>query len=330
VIDWTSRRLAPSAPRLVPERFALQTRRAPHGVAVVERHRSWTYGEIDEASNRLARCLQQRGVGPEHMVGVCLERSGELLIVLLAIWKAGGAYVPLDPGHAGAADERVRFIFEDAQLTLVVTDEAHRGFDVFTGDLVRAFCSGGRLVLCSKETMLEPAALLDLMRREQIDAAEFVPVVLRNLIQHLAATTEKLDFLRLVAVGSDAWYVEDHQRALEVLGPQTRLVNSYGLTETTIDSTFFEGDVQTLPPTGIVPLGRPFPNVQLYVLDPWLRAVFPCGLWPSRHLHRHHLPRHQKVQRRERLGIACSKPGLADEHFVAKLAIIGVVVKHAE
>ena len=363
VIDWNSRRLSPSAPRLVPDRFAFQAQRTPHAVAVVDRHRSWTYGEIDEASNRLARCLQQRGVGPERTVGVCLERSGELMIVLLAIWKAGGAYVPLDPGHAGAADERVRFILDDAQLTLVVTDEAHRdllptehlrlfvlerehatvaalssepvhheatpetlayiiytsgstgrpkgvmithgnlenaylgweheyhletdiashlqmasfGFDVFTGDLVRALCSGGRLVLCSKETMLEPAALLDVLRREQIDAAEFVPVVLRNLVQHLAATTEKLDFLRLVAVGSDAWYVEDHQRALDVLGPHTRLVNSYGLTETTIDSTFFEGDVQSLPPTGIVPIGRPFPNVQLYVLDPWLRAV-PVGV----------------------------------------------------
>jgi len=100
---------------------------------------------------------------------------------------------------------------------------------------------------------------------------------LRNLVQHLAATGQKLDGLRLVAVGSDAWYVEDHQRTLGVLGPQTRLVNSYGLTETTIDSTFFEGDVQSLPPTGIVPIGRPFPNVQLYVLDAWLRAV-PVGV----------------------------------------------------
>ena len=362
-VDWNSRRLPEAALQIVPDRFTAQARHSPDAVAVTDPNRCWTYGEIDEASNRLGRRLQQLGVGPERTVGVCLDRSGELMIVLLAILKAGGAYVPLDPGHVGAADERVRFILDDAQMTLVVSDEAHCGllssddprlfvleresatvaaiscegvphdatletlayiiytsgstgrpkgvmvthgnlenaylgweheyqlgadvtshlqmasfgFDVFSGDFVRALCSGGKLVFCPKETMLQPVALLDVLRRERIDAAEFVPVVLRSLVQHLADTGEKLDFMRLVAVGSDTWYVEDHQRALEVLGPRTRLVNSYGLTETTIDSTFFEGDSQSLPTTGIVPIGRPFPNVQLYVLDRWLRPA-PVGV----------------------------------------------------
>lgn len=362
-VDWNARTLPVEPHRSIAARFAAHARRSPDAIAVVDARRRWTYGELEAASNRLARLLQARGVGPERPVGVCLERSGALIGVLLAIHKAGGAYVPLDPGHAGAADERVKFVLEDAQIELVVTDEACRrllpaddsrllvlersqaeldrlssdpvespavagsmayviytsgstgrpkgvivtqgnlenaylgweheyrlgaeitshlqmasfGFDVFTGDLARALGSGGRLVLCSKETMLDPVELLKVLRDERIDAAEFVPVVLRNLVQHVVQHGEKLDMLKMAAVGSDAWYVEDHQRALAALGPHVRLVNSYGLTETTIDSTYFEGDVRSLPPTGIVPIGRPFPNVTLYVLDAWRRPV-PVGV----------------------------------------------------
>ena len=151
------------------------------------------------------------------------------------------------------------------------------GFDVFAGDLVRAVGSGGKLVICPKEILLSPEPLLELLRREQVEAAEFVPVVLRNLVEHLEATEQRLDFMHLVAVGSDAWYAEDHQRTQRVLGPHTRLVNSYGLTETTIDSTYFEGDVNALPQTGIVPIGRPFANVRVYVLDQHQRPV-PVGV----------------------------------------------------
>ena len=87
------------------------------------------------------------------------------------------------------------------------------GFDVFAGDVVRALGSGGTLVICRKERLLEPAELLQLLRREQVDAAEFVPVVLRTLVQYLEETGQSLDFMRLVVVGSDAWFVGDHQRA---------------------------------------------------------------------------------------------------------------------
>ncbi len=73
--------------------------------------------------------------------------------------------------------------------------------------------------------------------------------------------------MRLVIAGSDAWYAADHRSAQRVFGPRTRLINSYGLTETTIDSTYFEGDVRSLPDAAQVPIGRPFPNVRLYVLD---------------------------------------------------------------
>ncbi len=115
------------------------------------------------------------------------------------------------------------------------------------------------------------------MRRERVDIAEFVPVVLRNLVQHLEETRQSLDFMRLVIVGSDAWHVADHNRTRRVLGPNTRLINSYGLTETTIDSTYFEGDVSALAEAALVPIGRAFPNVRLYILDGRMQPA-PIGV----------------------------------------------------
>jgi amino acid adenylation domain-containing protein/non-ribosomal peptide synthase protein (TIGR01720 family) len=81
-----------------------------------------TYRELDARANRLARLLQARGVGPETLVGLCVERSIDLVVGILGILKAGGAYVPLDPSYPA---ERLRFFVEDSGLAVVVTHAAH-------------------------------------------------------------------------------------------------------------------------------------------------------------------------------------------------------------
>ena len=150
-------------------------------------------------------------------------------------------------------------------------------FDVFSGDLVRALCSGGKLVLCPREVLLEPAALYALMRQHQVDCAEFVPAVLRNLIQYLDNSGQTLDFMRLLICGSDSWYVGEYKKFRSFCGDRTRLINSFGLTEATIDSTYYEGEVLDLPVEQLVPIGRPFANTQLYILDSHLQPV-PIGV----------------------------------------------------
>jgi amino acid adenylation domain-containing protein/non-ribosomal peptide synthase protein (TIGR01720 family) len=140
-------------------------------------------------------------------------------------------------------------------------------FDVFTGDLVRALCSGGTLVLCPRDRLLAPAQLYELLRQEQVDCAEFVPAVLRNLLQHLEQSGQRLDFMRLLICGSDSWYMGEYQRLQRVCGAQTRLINSFGLTETTIDSSYFEDGAPVATADQLVPIGRPFANTQLYILD---------------------------------------------------------------
>ncbi len=150
-------------------------------------------------------------------------------------------------------------------------------FDVFVGDIVRALCSGGKLVVCPRDYLLEPAALYALLCQHQVDCAEFVPAVLTNLVQYLTKTQQRLDFMRLVICGSDSWYGAEYQKIQAVLGDRDRLINSFGLTETTIDSCYFETATGKLSIEQLVPIGRPFVNTQLYILDPYLQPL-PIGV----------------------------------------------------
>jgi amino acid adenylation domain-containing protein/non-ribosomal peptide synthase protein (TIGR01720 family) len=169
------------------------------------------------------------------------------------------------------------FAWERAyQLRSTVTchlQMASVSFDVFSGNWIRALCSGAKLVLCPRDLLLMPDSLYSLMRREQVDCAEFVPAVLRNLLKYLEKTEQPLDFMRLLIVGSDNWYVQEHQAVQRLCGSQTRLINSYGVTEATIDSTYFESTETEFAVDKLVPIGRPFPNSEVYVLDPDLHSV---------------------------------------------------------
>jgi acyl-coenzyme A synthetase/AMP-(fatty) acid ligase/acyl carrier protein len=153
---------------------------------------------------------------------------------------------------------------------------ANFSFDVFTGDLVRALCSGGKLVLCPRDLLLEADKLYQLIQRQQINCAEFVPVVLRNLMQYLEQTQQQLN-MDLVICGSDSWYGREYNRFQQFLGKQSRLINSFGVTEATIDSTYFEATTDKISPEQLVPIGKPFANTQLYILDPQGRSL-PIGV----------------------------------------------------
>ena len=137
---------------------------------------------------------------------------------------------------------------------------ASLSFDVFTGDLVRALSSGGTLVLCPRETLLEPRALLTLMREESITHAEFVPAVVRQLLRHLEETGETLPPLRVLVVGSDAWHAGDQAALERHCAPRTRTFNSYGVTEATVDSLLFEAGSIPSAPGRRCPSGVPSPT----------------------------------------------------------------------
>jgi amino acid adenylation domain-containing protein len=99
--------------------FEDQVSKTPDAVAVVFDEKELTYGQLNMRANRLARRLQQIGVGPEKVVAVCMERSFDLIVVLLAILKAGGAYLPIDPA---LPKERQALMLDDAQPLVLITE----------------------------------------------------------------------------------------------------------------------------------------------------------------------------------------------------------------
>src|SRR5207248_418387 len=101
-----------------------QATRMPDAVAVLDGERALTYAELNASANRLARCLRARGVGPDTLVGICLERSAEMLVALLAVLKAGGAYLPIDPSYPA---DRIEFLIQDSGVHLLVTRTAFAG-----------------------------------------------------------------------------------------------------------------------------------------------------------------------------------------------------------
>ncbi|HSP64274.1 MAG TPA: AMP-binding protein, partial [Pyrinomonadaceae bacterium] len=104
----------------VHELFEAQVARTPEAIAAEFQGEQLTYRELNARANQLARYLGKQGVGPEVLVGVCVERSFEMLVSILAVLKAGGAHVPLDPTYPS---ERIAFMIEDASLALLLTQD---------------------------------------------------------------------------------------------------------------------------------------------------------------------------------------------------------------
>ncbi|AFZ37662.1 amino acid adenylation domain protein [Stanieria cyanosphaera PCC 7437] len=97
-----------------------QVAKTPDAIAVIFENQQLTYRELNEKANQLAHYLRSLGVQPETLVGVCVERSLEMIVALLGILKAGGAYVPLDPAYP---QERLASITEDAQFPVLLTQK---------------------------------------------------------------------------------------------------------------------------------------------------------------------------------------------------------------
>ncbi|MBN1204183.1 MAG: amino acid adenylation domain-containing protein [Myxococcaceae bacterium] len=121
-------REAPFVP--LHEQVAAWARRAPGAPAIRYREKTWTYGQLDDRSDRLARELRRRGVGPEEVVAFALHRGPEMALAVLAVGKAGGAFLPLDPDYPA---ERLRFMLEDSGARILLTAGAPVALPVVRG-----------------------------------------------------------------------------------------------------------------------------------------------------------------------------------------------------
>ena len=120
LIEWNNTEAEYPKDKCIHELFEEQVEKNPHAIAATFEGQELTYRELNTRANQLAHYLRGSGVGPEKLVGICVERSLEMVVGVLGILKAGGAYVPLDPAYP---KERLRFMLEDAQVSVVVTQE---------------------------------------------------------------------------------------------------------------------------------------------------------------------------------------------------------------
>ena len=121
LVDWNSTTATFERDACLHRLFETQAARTPEALALIYEDTELSFRELNERSNQLAHYLRGIGVGPESRVGLCMERSTEMLVALLAILKAGGAYVPLD---ATQPRTRLGFMLQDARVKVLVTQES--------------------------------------------------------------------------------------------------------------------------------------------------------------------------------------------------------------
>lgn len=333
--------------------FETQAVLRPAAIAVTFEGESLSYGELNARANQLAHYLKKLGIGPGVFVGLCLERSLEMVVGLLGVLKAGGAYVPIDPEYPA---DRVAFMIQDAtapvllvQSRLLPAVPAHRGtvvsldrdweliarecsddpanqtdpndlaymiytsgstgrpkgamnahrgicnrllwmqrqyrmtdtdtvlqktpfsFDVSVWEFFWPLIVGARLVLAKPGGHRDPAYLVDVIEAEQVTIMHFVPSMMGAFLA--GSGLNRCRSLRHVMCSGEALPFNLQEEFFAALPAE--LHNLYGPTEAAVDVTHWT--CRRSDPRGVVPIGRPVANTQIYILDQHLQPV-PIGV----------------------------------------------------
>ncbi|AEI41579.1 non-ribosomal peptide synthetase [Paenibacillus mucilaginosus] len=337
----------------LPELFTAQAAKSPDRTAVWFQDKPYTFREIEEQSNALARLLQARGVKPESVVGILLERSVELIVGILGVLKSGAAYLPLDPGHprarkeyilqeagvklllsvsplAGELDysgelldaadsglfagdtrpvepwaglhdlayviytsgttgnpkgvmvehrtlsltllwEQQEYGYGDRHLSLPIINHA---FDGFITSIFAPLLSGSGVVLVSSEEMTQPDAISEYVKRLPVTHYISVPSIYLTLVEFLdAEDVRHLQMATFVGEELPLKAIEYTRR----LNPQIEIVNRYGPSENTVDTTIMRHVGAERRPGGSVPIGRPVANTKVFIVDRH-HALVPVGV----------------------------------------------------
>ncbi len=335
----------------IPQLVALQAAATPDAVALVMGTQVLSYNELNQRANQLAHYLQSLGVGPNVLVGLCVERSLDMVVGLLGILKAGGAYVPLDVTYPS---DRIAFMLADAQVPVLISQQ-----DVVTHLSVQAakvICLDSATTELAQQSVTEPisavtahdlayviytsgstgrpkgtqithSGLLNLLywhqrafavtakdRATQVSSPAFdatgwelwpyltvgasvylpdedtrvTPTLLRDWLVHNSINISFLPTVLAESIMTLEWPAPTSLRFL-LTGADTlhhfppsslpfALINNYGPTEATVVAT--SGRVFPLADSnntaGVLPIGRPIDNAQIYILNEEMQPV-PIG-----------------------------------------------------
>ncbi|HEY0736692.1 MAG TPA: amino acid adenylation domain-containing protein, partial [Herpetosiphonaceae bacterium] len=152
--SWNARRVTPAPERWTHELFEAQAARTPEAVALIFDAEQMTYAELNRRANQLAHHLRHIGVRQESLVAVCLHRSMDLVVALLATLKAGGCYVPLDPAYPA---DRLRWMLEDTQTAVIVTSSRQQA--LLPAHSAHVLCLDTDSALIDQEPTTSPESL---------------------------------------------------------------------------------------------------------------------------------------------------------------------------
>lgn len=160
------------------------------------------------------------------------------------------------------------------ELKPVLFSIASVAFDVFTGDWCRTLANGGTMVIADNRNF-DMHDFYTAMQQNGVNIMESTPSVVMSLTRYIEHAQLDFSFMKLLIIGSDILPAEQYTGLRERYGNAMRIINSYGVTEATIDSSFFEEDITH---AGITPIGRPMNNIYYYILDELMNPV-PVNIW---------------------------------------------------
>jgi tyrocidine synthetase-3 len=345
--------------KTIAQFFAHQVEQNPDNVAVIgnrhlvrykEQHPqitgngdivSITYTELNRRSGRLAHWLRKKGVGPDTIAALMVERSLEMIIAVLGIVKAGGAYLPIEPGYP---EERINYMLADSSANLLVTTQMlteatalssstltstttcrvspanlayiiytsgttgrpkgvmieHKNvvrllfnngflfdfncrdswsmfhaynFDFSVWEMYGALLYGGKLVIIPKQVVKDPGIFLEVLKQQQVSVLNQTPTAFYKLIdQEMTVPGSSLN-LKYIIFGGEALSPLKLKKWKQKY-PGTRLINMYGITETTVHSTYKEIGAEEIE-TNRGNIGKPLPTSSAYVMDRDLHLLPP-------------------------------------------------------
>ncbi|WP_434784580.1 amino acid adenylation domain-containing protein [Paenibacillus polymyxa] len=150
-------------------------------------------------------------------------------------------------------------------------------FDVFVGDIARTLYNGGTMVIVPKDDRIDPSRLHHWMERERVTIFESTPALIVPFLEYVHEQQLDMSWMELLITSSDSCSVADYRTLQERFGSLFRIINAYGVTEAAIDSSFYDEELEKLPQTGHVPIGKAWLNAKFYIVDAHLNPV-PVGV----------------------------------------------------